>query len=71
MAATVSSIEVKEVERKDSSRAFIRKIKFWNKVDALDKAMRHAGLFEKDNRQLTANLAIQVNLVQPQPRSPQ
>jgi phage terminase small subunit len=66
MAATVASIEVKEVKAPEGGRAFIRKIKFWSKVDALDKAMRHAGLFEKDNRQLTANLAIQVNLLQPQ-----
>lgn len=46
------------------------KIKFWSKIDALDKAMRHAGLFEKDNRQKQENLAIQINLVGgPEPRT--
>ena len=40
------------------------KIKFWNKVDALDKAIRHLGLFEHDNRQQGQNLAIQINLVE-------
>jgi len=39
------------------------KIKFWNKIDALDKAMRHLALFELDNRQQGKNLAIQINLV--------
>lgn len=45
-----------------------RKVKFWSKVDALDKAMRHLGLFERDNRQRVENLAIQINLVgEPEP----
>lgn len=71
MAAAVSSIEVDETftgegaDRKLSMRT--GKLKFWNKIEALDKAMRHAGLFEKDNRQLAPNLAIQVNLVEPNP----
>jgi len=39
------------------------KIKFWSKVDAMDKAMKHLGLFERDNRQRTESLAIQINLV--------
>lgn len=49
--------------------AHVQKIKFWSKIDALDKAMRHAGLFERDNRQRQENLAIQINLVGgPEPR---
>jgi hypothetical protein len=30
-----------------------RKIRFWNKVDALEKLMRHFGLLEKDSAQST------------------
>ena len=40
-----------------------KKIKFWSKIEALDMAMRHAGLFERDNDQLRPNLALLVNLV--------
>ena len=35
---------------------------------AIDKAMRHFGLFERDNGQRMPNLAIQVNLVGPEPK---
>ena len=55
MAACVASLEV--------SGAGVHKIKFWPKMDAIDKLMRHLGLFEKDNRQLQQSLAIQINLV--------
>jgi Terminase small subunit len=40
-----------------------KKIKLWSKIEALDKAMRHAGLYERDNDQCRPNLALQVNLV--------
>lgn len=74
MAAAVSSIEVAEEfvdivdgngksKTKTITTGRTKKIKFWSKIDALDKAMRHAGLFEKDNRQKQENLAIQINLV--------
>lgn len=39
------------------------KIKFWSKMEAADKLMRHQGLFEKDNNQRRDNLALQINLV--------
>jgi len=41
------------------------KIKFWNKNDALEKAFKHLGLYERDNSQKAANLTLQVLLVQP------
>lgn len=40
-------------------------IKFWNKNDALEKAFKHLGLYERDNRQKAENLTLQVLLVQP------
>lgn len=55
VAATIASYEVWP-----SGRV---RIKFWSKIEALDKAMRHAGLYERDNRQLQPSLALQVNLV--------
>ena len=74
MAACVQSLEVSEAfegtGKKRKAVGHVGKIKFWNKLDALDKAMRHAGLFERDNRQKQENLAIQINLVGgPEPRA--
>ena len=45
-----------------------KKIKLWPKLEALDMAMRHAGLFERDNRQIQPNVILQVNLVDPPKR---
>jgi phage terminase small subunit len=39
------------------------KVKFWSKIEAASLAMKHLGLFERDNRQRQENLAIQINLV--------
>jgi hypothetical protein len=36
------------------------KIKFWNKLDAIDKAMKHLGLFERDNAQGRESLVLRV-----------
>lgn len=57
VAATIASYEVWPDGRV--------KIKFWSKVEALDRAMRHAGLYERDNKQLQPSLALQVNFVDP------
>jgi phage terminase small subunit len=72
MAAAVAQVEIDEPTDQlstDGSTTTVRrkrptKLKFWNKIDAIDQAMRHLGLFGKDNRQLAQNLAIQVNLVE-------
>lgn len=60
VAATIASYEVWPDGR--------MKIKFWSKVEALDRAMRHAGLYERDNKQLQPNLSLQVILVDPPQR---
>lgn len=55
MAGAIASIEVDELfegygeERK--SIGLTKKVKFWDKNSAIDKAMKHLGLFEKDNKQ--------------------
>ena len=41
---------------------------FWPKTEALTQVMRHLGLFERDNSQRGPNLAIQINLVGPEPK---
>jgi hypothetical protein len=45
------------------------KVKFWSKVEAANMAMKHLGLFERDNSQRMPNLAIQVSLVGPEPKT--
>ena len=41
------------------------RVKIWDKNAALEKAMKHFGLYDRDNRQKSENLMIQVNLVGP------
>jgi phage terminase small subunit len=57
-AAAIASIEVEErYEGEGPGRKWIgrtSKLRFWNKVDALDKAMKHLGLYRQDNRQKSA-----------------
>jgi phage terminase small subunit len=74
MAACVASVEMgAEVVGMGEAahlEPYVKKIKWWSKLDAADKVMRHQGLFEKDNRQRQENLAIQINLVGgPEPRA--
>ena len=45
-----------------------KKIKLWSKIEALDMAMRHAGLFERDNGRSQPNLTLMVDLVDPPKR---
>lgn len=55
VAAAISSIEVfEEYEGRGDDRIKIgetKKIKLWEKNAALEKAMKHLGLFERDNSQ--------------------
>ena len=62
-AATISSFEIKEIEIDGMVIGRTIKVKFWDKVAALDKAMRHLGLYERDNTQRSENLSLQVVLV--------
>lgn len=63
-ASMVSSFEVEELytsggrgqERTAIGRT--AKVKMWDKNSAIDKAMKHLGLFEKDNRQKPAAVHI-------------
>lgn len=74
MAAAVASIEAEDVkietrtadgEVTTTTATQVKKLKFWNKNDALEKAFRHLGLYERDNRQKAESLTLQVLLVQP------
>ena len=55
VAAAVASIETRELfgEGPDGKRqiGLVHKIKLWDKSAALERLMRHLGMFEKDNAQ--------------------
>lgn len=65
-AKMVSSFEVEELYevQRDGRNVHkvnvgrVTKIKMWDKNSAVDKAMRHLGLFEKDNQQKPATVML-------------
>jgi phage terminase small subunit len=66
-AAAVSSIEIIEEfsgsgeDRKLSG--LTKRVRLWDKNAALEKAMKHLGLHEKDNSQHVESLALRIVLV--------
>lgn len=66
-AAAVSGLEVtEEFEGAGSQRVatgYNKKLKMWDKGAALNMAIRHLGLFERDNSQRAESLQLQVVLV--------
>jgi phage terminase small subunit len=55
-AAMISAIEVDADGR-------LTRIRLWDKNAALEKAMKHLGLYNRDNAQRSENLSLQVVLV--------
>ena len=68
-AAAVASFETVEkssgCNAGDRPKSRVTKIKLWDKNAALEKAMKHLGLYEKDNAQRGPELSLQVVLVGP------
>lgn len=56
-AAAVASLESDEITAGESVIGATRKLKFWDKNQALEKAMKHLGAYELDNKQANAELA--------------
>lgn len=56
-AACIASVEVDEIIAEEKVIGVTKKIKHWDKNAALDKAMKHLGLYEKDNEQKPAVVA--------------
>lgn len=55
-AAALASVETDEISVDGAAIGVTRKVKFWDKNSAIEKAMKHLGLFEKDNKQKYADL---------------
>ncbi len=68
VAATVASIEHETLSGdEDGPSGRTTKLKCWDKNAALEKAMKHLGLYERDNAQSRAeSLTLQVVLVGPE-----
>lgn len=66
-AAAVGSVEViEEYEGRGEDRELVghtKKVKVWDKNAALEKAAKHLGLYEKDNKQRGESLKLKVELV--------
>lgn len=66
-AAVIAGVEVlEEFEGRGEERKLIgytKKLKLWDKNAALEKAMKHLGLYEKDNSQRGESLSIKIELV--------
>jgi phage terminase small subunit len=71
-AAGISSLDIDEIAVGRGPRrkrvGTTTKVRLQDKIAALDRAMRHLGLYERDNRQQSENIAVQVNLVAAPPR---
>ena len=58
-ASALSSFEIEEIKAEGMTIGMTRKVKGHDKNRAIDAAMRHFGLFEKDNSlRLTGNVSI-------------
>lgn len=59
-AACIASLEVDEITSDGAVLGHTKKIKHWDKNAALEKAMKHLGLYEKNNEQIGESLALHV-----------
>jgi len=59
-AATVASVEVDEIKVEGGVVSHTKKVKVWDKNAALEKAMKHHGLYEEDNSQRGESITLKV-----------
>lgn len=68
-AAAVGGFEVEEeysgTGEDRTLSGYTKKLKIWDKNSALEKAMKHLGLFEKDNAQIRDSLVLNVEVAKP------
>lgn len=75
MAAAVAFVKatpvilVKATGRKPAKIGYTYELKFWDKNAGLEKAMKHLGLFEKDNAQSRESLVLHVEAAKPVKRA--
>jgi phage terminase small subunit len=66
-AGAIASIDMDDLTMgrgpKHTAKGVTAKVRFVDKLVAIDRAMKHLGLFERDKGQRDSNIVIQVNLV--------
>jgi phage terminase small subunit len=63
-AAAIASVERDEIGTAGNVIGYTTKVKHWDKNSALDKAMKHLGLYERDNAQRPAAPAnVQITVI--------
>lgn len=60
-AAMVAAVDVQEMKADGEVYGLVKKVKLWDKNSALDKAMKHLGLFERDNEQAKNQFNLSVS----------
>ena len=66
VAALASIKSFEEYQGRGENReaiGMVREVKFFNRVDAIEKAMKHLGLFERDNKQKADPIAAFIQWV--------
>lgn len=63
-AAMVAAVESVEIAGEKDATLYTKKVKLWDKNSALEKAMKHLGMFERDNAQRSENIQIQIAVVE-------
>lgn len=66
-AASIASVDVDEITVGELTIGKTKKIKVWDKNAALEKAMKHLGMFEKDNSQKPPGASLEVRFI-PSPK---
>lgn len=73
VAKGLASMDIDEITAGKGKEAKVigrtTKVRQWDKMVAIDKAMKYFGMFERDNRQREQNLTIQIGLVGAPPKS--
>jgi phage terminase small subunit len=67
-AACLASMEISEIGDGENVIGTLKKIKHWDKIAALEKAMKYLGLFERDNAQQGGPIDITVKYIRPKAR---
>lgn len=62
IAGAVMSVEVDEIKAGEMNIGYTKKVKLYNKLQALQDLGKHLGIFEKDNDQTKAKVTNIINL---------
>lgn len=62
-AACIASLEIDEIMSGGNAIGVTKKLKVWDKNSAIEKAMKHLGLYKADNEQQPAPTSVRIEVV--------